>query len=78
MSARDVNVALDVWTPEREAKARQAAMAVARAEADLAATVADRDGVVRHLLAEGVPVVRVAESLGLSRERVYQIRDGRR
>lgn len=33
---------------------------------------------IRFVLSEGVPVTAVAQAAGLSRERVYQIRDGRR
>jgi hypothetical protein len=33
---------------------------------------------IRAALADGVPVVEVAELTGISRARVYQIRDGRR
>lgn len=33
---------------------------------------------VRQALKEGMPAVRVAEVLGVSRARVYQIRDGKR
>lgn len=37
-----------------------------------------RDNAVRKALAEGTPVREIVEHTGLSRERVYQIRDGRR
>lgn len=33
---------------------------------------------IRHALAEGSPVSAIAEAVGLSTARVYQIRDGRR
>lgn len=37
-----------------------------------------RDELIRKAVAEGVSVTRIAEAASLSRERVYQIRDGRR
>jgi len=37
-----------------------------------------RDAALRKALSEGVPVREIVEHTGLSRERVYQIRDGRR
>jgi hypothetical protein len=37
-----------------------------------------RDNLLRKALAEGTPVREIVELTGLSRERVYQIRDGRR
>ena len=44
---------------------------VKTAERDLARAVHED-------LADGVPVARIARDAGLSRERIYQIRDGRR
>lgn len=78
MSTRDINVALDVWTPEREAEAARLERAVIDAQWTLAEATQARAEGIRAMLAEGVPVARLAESFGLSRERVYQIRDGRR
>lgn len=37
-----------------------------------------RDSLLRKALSEGIPVREIVEHTGLSRERVYQIRDGRR
>lgn len=37
-----------------------------------------RDAAIRAALKEAVPVREIVEHTGLSRERVYQIRDGRR
>lgn len=37
-----------------------------------------RDAAVRKAMAEGVPVREIVEHTGLTRFRVYQIRDGRR
>ncbi len=37
-----------------------------------------RDATIRAALKEGVPVREIVAHTGLSRERVYQIRDGRR
>lgn len=78
MSTRDINVALDVWTPEREAEAARLVRAVH--DANDAATEAsrERDDAIRTMLADGVPVATVAGAFGFSRERVYQIRDRRR
>lgn len=39
---------------------------------------ARRDGAVRAAIAATVPVIRIAEMTGLTRARIYQIRDGRR
>lgn len=68
----------DDWTPQREAEAKRVRVAIAKAEADVAARVAQRDNLVRSMLAEGVRVATLAEAFGLTRSRVYQIRDGRR
>lgn len=38
----------------------------------------DRDERIRSAIAAGVPVITIAKRAGLSRARVYQIRDGRR
>ncbi|MEU3528803.1 hypothetical protein AB0E62_33980 [Streptomyces sp. NPDC038707] len=40
--------------------------------------VEERDDLIRRLIAGGVPVKDITAKSGLSRERVYQIRDGRR
>jgi DNA-binding phage protein len=42
------------------------------------ATERDLARAVHEDLADGVPVARIARDAGLSRERIYQIRDGRR
>lgn len=60
--------------PTVAAKARQLATArgrVSACEKELAAAIC-------AALADGQRVVDVAEAAGISRERVYQIRDGRR
>lgn len=75
---RLARVAIDVWTPEREAEAARLVDAV-RAAADAHTRAADaRDDGIRAMLAEGVPVSTVAGAFGFSRERIYQIRDRRR
>ncbi|WP_327135910.1 hypothetical protein OG311_38070 (plasmid) [Streptomyces sp. NBC_01343] len=38
----------------------------------------ERDALIRQAIAERAPVIAIAERAGLSRARVYQIRDGRR
>ena len=48
------------------------------ARESLAASEQAFQGAVEAALAHGVPAARLAESLGLSRARIYQIRDGKR
>lgn len=38
----------------------------------------ERDALIRSAVADRVPVTAIAEKAGLSRARIYQIRDGRR
>lgn len=38
----------------------------------------ERDDIIRQAVAEGIPVISIAERADLSRARIYQIRDGRR
>jgi len=66
----DTGRPLDVITEATEAKR----------SADETAADADRTwrAAIRNALADGQRVVDVAEAAGISRERVYQIRDGRR
>lgn len=54
---------------------RERVAAVVAAEAELAAAVAARDDAVRDAIEAGVPVAQIAEVGGISRMRVYQIRD---
>lgn len=42
------------------------------------AVTAARDDAIREALAAGVPVSGIVRAAGLTRARVYQIRDGRR
>lgn len=51
---------------------------VEAAREDLTTAEANLRRSVREALADGVQAVRVAEVLGVSRARVYQLRDGRR
>lgn len=52
---------------------------IALLEEQVARASEERDRIVRRLLANAVvPVKDVAESAGLTRARIYQIRDGRR
>ena len=52
---------------------------IALLEEELARIAEERDRIVRRLLANAVvPVKDVAEAAGLTRARIYQIRDGRR
>ena len=78
MTTKTINVAMDVWTPEREAEAARLVRAVH--DANEAATEAsrERDDAIRAMLADGVPAATVAGAFGFSRERIYQIRDRRR
>lgn len=50
----------------------------AKAELDVDYWASVRDDAIRELLTDGVPVKAVVSASGLSRERVYQIRDKRR
>lgn len=47
-------------------------------EAALQTLEGERDTLIRQALAEGTSVVDLAASAGLTRSRIYQIRDGRR
>lgn len=38
----------------------------------------ERDGAIRAAMRAGLTAAQVADATGLSRERIYQIRDGRR
>lgn len=55
---------------------RKARGHITAAEHALAQAVAERDELIRSLLAEGLAVSEVQSGLGLSRARVYQIKDG--
>ena len=64
-----------------EASAPAAVAALAEVEAATAArSEAERTWreAVRSAVAAGVPVIAIAAAAGVSRERVYQVRDGRR
>lgn len=63
----------DWRTPLNEARDR-----LAKAEDERAQQLAARDEAIRAALDAGQPVALVAYEAGVSRERVYQIRDGRR
>lgn len=71
-------------TPEQAqlvARRRNRIDKVAHAQADVDQQderLARRDAAIRSALSEGVPVREIVAHTGLSRERVYQIRDGRR
>lgn len=52
--------------------------AVVRAEADLRALAEKRDAAIREALTAGARPVDVVRATGLSRERIYQIKGGRR
>jgi DNA-binding CsgD family transcriptional regulator len=56
----------------------QARDALAAARVQLASAETDLQRAVATTLATGVPATTVAEILGVTRARVYQIRDGRR
>jgi hypothetical protein len=49
-----------------------------RTARQLAALIAQRDDLIRRGLTAGIRAVELAADAGLSRGRVYQIRDGRR
>lgn len=51
---------------------------LADAREDVKAAEADLQRAVRDALADGVKAPRIAEVLGVSRARVYQLRDGKR
>jgi len=59
---------------------RIAALSSARAEAQAKAARVDEEWRVEIIAAlmRGVPAADVAEAAGISRQRVYQIRDGKR
>lgn len=70
MSAASPRPWVDV-VASRAARLAEARESVARKEIEVAEAV-------RNALAEGAPAVKVAEAAGISRARVYQIRDGKR
>lgn len=70
MSAKKPRPWIEVAT-SRAKRLQEAREAVARKEDDVAEAV-------RAALAEGATASDVAKAVGLSRARVYQIRDGRR
>lgn len=55
-----------------------AAGAVREARGALAEAERRRDEAIRTALEQGVPVTQIASATGLTRMRVYQVRDGRR
>jgi hypothetical protein len=57
---------------ERATKARQ------RADTDRAEAMERQANAIRAAIAAGVTITQLVEATGLSRERVYQIRDHRR
>lgn len=56
----------------------EAVDALRQAEEVLAEATRRRDDAVRRAIDDGVPVAAIAEQAGLSKARVYQIRDHRR
>jgi predicted transcriptional regulator len=60
----------DAWTALADAR-EYARRSIAVAESELQCSVIEA-------LREGMPATRIAEVLGISRARVYQIRDGKR
>lgn len=56
----------------------EAVAALRQAEEVVAEATRRRDDAVRGAIADGVPVTAIAEQAGLSKARVYQIRDHRR
>lgn len=56
----------------------EAVDALRRAEDVVAESTRRRDDAVRRAISDGVPVTTIAERAGLSKARVYQIRDHRR
>ncbi|HET6914885.1 MAG TPA: hypothetical protein VFH56_02230 [Acidimicrobiales bacterium] len=56
----------------------EATAELARLRNDVALAEQDWRAAIRAALADGQRVVDIAEAAGISRERVYQIRDGRR
>ena len=56
----------------------EAVVALRQAEEVVAEATRRRDDAVRRAIADGVPVTTIAEQAGLSKARVYQIRDHRR
>lgn len=69
---------MTTWTPEREAEATRISAAIIDAQWALAEATQARNEAIRAMLAEGVGVSDVSQRFGLTRSRVYQIRDGRR
>ncbi len=56
----------------------EAVDALRQAEEVVAEATRRRDDAVRRAISDGVPVAAIAEQAGLSKARVYQIRDHRR
>lgn len=56
----------------------RAVAALAMTETARDEALAARDAGIRAALAEGVPAAEIARLTGLSRMRIYQVRDGRR
>lgn len=67
VAADDLREAWEALTEARE----QARISIATAESELQCSVMEA-------LREGMPATRIAEVLGISRARVYQLRDGKR
>lgn len=61
-----------------ETDLQAAQSAVEQSEAALAAARVGLTATVQRALAQGMRAVEVGEALGVSRARVYQLRDGRR
>lgn len=57
---------------------RRATRKLTEARERAQAAEADWQAKIRIAVRQGIPVIEVAEAAGISRERVYQIRDGRR
>jgi hypothetical protein len=59
-------------------EAKQAGVAVHKAERDLAAAITHRDTLIKEAVAEGVSVTKLAATVGLSRNRIYRIVKGKK
>lgn len=68
------------WSQNMETLHRLGALTKERGRLERAASAAEYQWrtVVQEAIAAGVPVSRIADAAGISRARVYQIRDNRR
>jgi hypothetical protein len=63
-------------TPLSDIRAQVRQLDIQKRRTDAAET--KLHGLIRDALADGISATSIAEAAGLSRQRVYQIRDGRR